>query len=651
MKQHDHNNKETRRQEKDASVDIMDFKPVSNRVMVSEMMKKLIYRDKGLIGMFLVYTIFTAVYPLFAVYLPGFLIRQIEVITSLGGIESGHITEALQPAMTIALAILLAYFIGAGIFGFVSQLLSGKSYSRLSYLRMDYLRDTLHKMMTMDYRYYEDARFMDKSNRINRAHQSNDTGVELVYRNLFMTPASILSIVLVLAVLGSASLWLMLLPILTFATMLFALNRADLYAFSLRDERSGTSRRLFRYNQLTQDFAYGKDIRLFSLEHSIFAAYRQMADAFVDVVQRVTRNRSRFLLLPLISQILTMVVVLMLLVRQALLGTITIASFTVYLTAYVSVTTLLDQLAQTLIRTASEARYVKDMIAFHQLDLNSNCGVYSPQPTHNLTIEFEDVSFSYPGTDKLVLEHLNLKIAAGEKFALVGINGAGKSTLVKLMTGLHHPTHGRILINGVDTREWEADALFDCFSVVFQKDEPISYTVAEHVAATLHDIDREKVEAALKRAGLWSKIETCEDGMDQMLLKVIDPDGLMLSGGETQKLMLARSIYKDAPAVVLDEPTSALDALAETKVYQDFANVMKGKTALFISHRLASTSFCDKIVLLSGGVIAESGTHDELMANRSAYYDMYVTQGKYYQSDEDANVSVEIECEKEDAHV
>lgn len=632
--------------------------PVSNPVMVRALFQKLKQRDKGIISLCLIYTFFMSLYPLSGVYLPGFLIREIEQAQALGGWTGATLPPEMEPFVRNGFIILAVFFVGAGLFGFISQYLSGHSYSRISYLRMDFLRDTIHKVMTMDYRYYEDASFMDKSNRVSRATQGNETGVELVYRNLFMMPASIISIILMLVVLAGASPLLIILPIASFLLMYYALNRSDKYAFSRREERSGAGRRIYSYNQLSQDFKYGKDIRLFSLERSIFAAYRHIADQFVSVVADIAKRRFRYQLLPICSQVLMTIFILVILLNQALAGTITVASFSVYLSAYVSVNLLLDQFAQNLIRTASEARYVKEMLAFLELDLNTNSGDQLLPTGDQLTIEFENVSFAYPGTDRLVLENVNLKIADGEKLALVGINGAGKTSLVKLMTGLHHPTTGRVLINGIDTRQLQADDLFRHFSIVFQQDEALSFTVAEHVAGSLVDIDREQVTAALRRTGLLEKIEAGEGGIDQTLTKVIDPNGLMLSGGETQKLMLARAIYKDAPSIILDEPTAALDALAETKIYQDFSNLMIGKTALFISHRLASTSFCDRIVLLSGGSIAEQGTHSELMQLRGAYYEMYQIQGKYYQSsstDEivctDDSIADSISGKEQAAHV
>ena len=178
--------------------------------------------------------------------------------------------------------------------------------------------------------------------------------------------------------------------------------------------------------------------------------------------------------------------------------------------------------------------------------------------------------------------------------------------------------------------------MFSLFGVVFQEADPIALTIAETVAASVDNIDRERVEACLKTAGLWQKVESFAKGIDTPLLKIIDEDGAILSGGENQKLMIARALYREGTRMmVMDEPTAALDALAEQKIYQEFDKLLRGRTALFISHRLASTRFCDRILLLDGGHISQAGTHDELIAQEGLYKTLFTTQGKYYQEEND----------------
>jgi ABC-type multidrug transport system fused ATPase/permease subunit len=307
-----------------------------------------------------------------------------------------------------------------------------------------------------------------------------------------------------------------------------------------------------------------------------------------------------------------------------------IADFTMYLTAAVTLGILMKTFAENVASIYSEGQYVDDYFRFMETDLNPLSGKKKAVQGDTLRVEFKNMSFKYPNMERYIFKNLDLTIEKGEKLAVVGVNGAGKSTLVKLLTGLFDPTEGEILVNGIPTTGYSRAELFSMFSAVFQDVNTLAYTIRENVACTQYNADDERVLDALKRAGLFEKVEGYEKGLDQMLLKIIDEDGTELSGGEAQKLAIARALYKDANMVVMDEPTAALDALAEAAIYESFNDLIKGKTAIFISHRLASTKFCDNIAFFDGDGLKEYGTHDALMQKCGAYYDMFTVQGKYY---------------------
>lgn len=259
---------------------------------------------------------------------------------------------------------------------------------------------------------------------------------------------------------------------------------------------------------------------------------------------------------------------------------------------------------------------------------------YPPAPG----IVFEDVSFAYKKEDgtsgEKILEHFNLTIAPGEKLALVGVNGAGKTTLVKLLCGLYQPDKGRILLNGRSRAEMKPGEWYRLLSVVFQEQLVLPITIAENLSLQRREeTDDEKAWAALEKAGLLKTFEHQKLTLDTFMKKTISRKGIELSGGQQQRLMLARALYKDAPLLVLDEPTAALDPIAESEVYESYLQHSKGKTAIFISHRLASTRFSDRIILLDHGRILEEGTHEQLMALGGAYAHMYQVQSSYYEKD------------------
>ena len=252
--------------------------------------------------------------------------------------------------------------------------------------------------------------------------------------------------------------------------------------------------------------------------------------------------------------------------------------------------------------------------------------------TDKFEFKFENVSFKYPGHDKYVLKDINLVIDNGTKLAIVGVNGAGKSTFVKLMMKLYEPTEGRILLNGIDIKEYNREEYFKLFSPVFQNIECFAMPIYQNMSfASEENTDMDKVNVILEKSGLKAKISSYEKGVHTSLLKIFDKEGIDLSGGEKQRLAMARALYKEGKVVILDEPTAALDALAEDKMYREFQDMVQGKTAIFISHRLGSTRFCDKIAMFEDGTIVEEGTHDELIATDGKYAYMFHIQSQYYE--------------------
>lgn len=282
---------------------------------------------------------------------------------------------------------------------------------------------------------------------------------------------------------------------------------------------------------------------------------------------------------------------------------------------------------------ADKIAYYKDLFGYES---RFNRGQGCALPEGPVKIELKDVWYKYDGAEDYTLKGVNLAIEGSESLALVGVNGAGKTTLIKLICGMYTPTKGEILVNGNHIGDYNIEAYYSMISAVFQEIRMVAFTMFEFVASA--DLERETArkdaKAAMKAAGSWEKIENLPNGMDTHLQKGIYDDGVDLSGGELQKLVLARAIYKDGSILVLDEPTAALDPIAENNLYLKYRELTAGKTSIYISHRFASTRFCDRIVLLGDGVIQESGSHEELMAQNGQYAYMFGVQSKYYKEGE-----------------
>ena len=254
-----------------------------------------------------------------------------------------------------------------------------------------------------------------------------------------------------------------------------------------------------------------------------------------------------------------------------------------------------------------------------------------PQGLKDCEIVLDHVSYRYPGAEKDTISNLTFTLHPGEKVAIVGLNGAGKTTLVKLLCGFLDPTQGSVRLNGVDIRTYNRREYYHLFSAVFQEFSVLDTNVAVNVAQRVDGIDRARVAECLEKAGLTQAVEALPKGMDTPVTRNVFEDGVELSGGQMQRLMLARALYRDAPVVVLDEPTAALDPLAEHDIYMKYNAMTQGKSSLFISHRLASTRFCDRILYLEHGRIAEEGTHQSLLDLGGGYSKLFEVQSRYYQ--------------------
>ena len=245
-------------------------------------------------------------------------------------------------------------------------------------------------------------------------------------------------------------------------------------------------------------------------------------------------------------------------------------------------------------------------------------------------VEFKDVSFKYPGSDIWALRHVNMKFKVGKRLAIVGENGSGKTTFIKLLCRLYDPQEGQILLNGIDIRKYRYDDYMSIFSVVFQDFRLICQPLGNNVAGSI-EYDRERVEKALIDAGFGDRLASMDKGLDTMIYKNLTEDGVDVSGGEAQKIAIARALYKDAPFIILDEPTAALDPIAEAEIYSKFNDIAGDKTAIYISHRLSSCKFCDEIAVFHEGAVIQHGTHAELVADANGkYHELWNAQAQYY---------------------
>lgn len=388
---------------------------------------------------------------------------------------------------------------------------------------------------------------------------------------------------------------------------------------------------LFFGKELYMNPEKAKDVRIYSQN----TVAEKMLDKLISHEKENQSDIVKMALYPAIAQIIIVfanAVCYLFVASKALFGAFGVGN----IVQYVAVLSRLGEGLQELMYLLSDnevyCTHLQNLFAYLDLPNHMYQGSLTVEKRdyNEYYVEFKNVSFQYPNADAYALKHVNLKFKVGEKLAVVGMNGSGKTTFIKLMCRLYDPTEGEILLNGVNIKKYDYNEYTSIFSVVFQDFRLFSFSLGQNVSASA-SYDEDKVIECLKKAGFAEHLNSLPNKLNTFLYKDIDADGVEISGGEAQKLALARALYKNAPFIILDEPTAALDPISEYEVYSKFNEIAGTKTAIYISHRLASCRFCDKIAVFHEGEIIQLGSHEELLADSNGkYYELWNAQAQYY---------------------
>ena len=481
------------------------------------------------------------------------------------------------------------------------------------------------------YENIEDSKFQDEFNTATRALNGDNIGFQAVYDDITKILVNIVTVVLFCLILGSYNILIPIVCILSASLNAYASKLIAKYSEKRFVDKEHAARQKYYFNQTCPDFSYGKDSRVFNLKDFLMKLYKEKSNNYVGIIKDIEKRRFLTALIGLIGLLIQDSVAYILVIVGYYNGA-SIGEVSLYITAIIALSTTLNIMSENTFTLISNLKLSQAYFNF-VLKIEDEKNVETFENKDKVArIEFKNVSFKYPNTDRYILKDFNFTIEHGQKLAIVGTNGSGKTTIVKLICGLFDPTEGEILFNGVNIAKLNKEEYYKEFSTVFQDYEIYATSILRNVIG--NDESEEDISRGiecLNRVGLKEKIETLPNKYDTQLLKVLDENGIDLSGGQRQKIAIAKALYKDGSVVILDEPTSALDALAEAEIYESFSDLVQHKTAIYISHRLSSTKFCDKIAFFTENGLEEYGNHEELMNLKGGYYNMFKIQGKYYQ--------------------
>lgn len=511
------------------------------------------------------------------------------------------------------------------------------------YIRGKLITERIKKALTMSYQQLEKPDILDMSEKAVQATGGNNNGVEGMMHSVYEFGGQLVLIVVTVSAVTVLD-WRLIIILAAVAVVQYIFFR-----YIVKKDKKETWdvlapvwRKINYMDRVTQDFDYAKDIRLFNMRGWLSDKQHGI---LMQKQERMLHSRNLWIVNSVFAHFMSVIAkgaVYAILIAAVVGRDMSIGDFTMFLGLTATFSETLTQFLNSIVEFKKRSMQTDDFRSFMDLRTEEE-GDFIPVPrTDKYVFEFKNVSYKYHGADGYALKGLNLTLQAGERLAVVGLNGAGKTTFIKLLLRLYDVTEGEILLNGTDIRRFRRDEYYSLFAPVFQNVEIFAFPLSENISMKRSEqTDNAYSEQCARRAGLGDKLDSLANGISTEMLKVIHEDGVDFSGGEKQKLALARALYKDAPVIVLDEPTAALDALAEYNLYKNFDGIVQNKSAVYISHRLSSTRFCDRIAMFKSGEMVEYGSHEELIRRGGAYAEIFEIQAQYYKEGRDYAESAE----------
>lgn len=561
------------------------------------------------------------------------------VLSVLSNIISLYVTpiilstiERHAPILEVIFTI-LSFIIGimvvSGLFTYIN---ANTMFGRIT-VRSEIINLINKKASVTSYPNLDDEKFKNLLSKSLQCTDNNSTATEAIWETITNLLTNILGFIVYISLLTTIQPFLIIIILVTTTISYFIGNYVNTYGYYHRDEEAEYYIHIKYISSCARDLTSAKDIRIFGLHNWFEELYNKSMASYKAFHKKA---ESVYIWARIIDVILTFIrnsIAYVYLIGLVVSNKLEVSSFLLFFT---TINRFLQWIIgilggfNTLYKQSLDITTVRECLEYNEPFKFEDGEHIVPEKNKKYEIKLENVSFCYPGANKNTLTNINFTLKPGEKIAIVGLNGAGKTTLIKLICGFLDATSGRILLNGKDIREYNRMEYYTMFSAVFQSFSLLPGTIATNVAQKETDINMEAIKECIEKAGLTKKIQSLSNGYETYLDRKVYDEATLLSGGETQRLMLARALYKDAPFIILDEPTAALDTIAEADIYKKYDDMTKEKSSIYISHRLASTRFCNRIIMIDSGEIIEEGTHQQLLNLGGKYVKLYEMQSKYY---------------------
>lgn len=574
--------------------------------------------DKGLFLLCTIQIPATVIIPLLGIYLPKIVIDS---VTRHASVSKLMMAIGIPVLGIIALNVLI-------------NTSSSMTRSKATSYRFNYVQLLIDKTLDTDFENIDGSTGQEKMEKAFMSTQQNSSATEAIVNVSVELFSNIIGFILYAGIISTIHPLLVMFLILSSVTNYFVGKYVSKYEHKNKDNLAPIERKLRYIMKNTGEFKSAKDMRLYNM-------FPWFKDMFTDLKNKKIyfqkKNINHRYFANFVDGILLFLrdgLTYGFLIYSVIYKDMNIGNFVLYFGAVAGFSTWLSGIVKDFNSLNSFSLDVCDLRDYIEMEDKMNRGAGAELPTTYempCDIELKNLYYKYPEAKDYTIKNMNIHIKKGEKIALVGVNGAGKTTLVKLICGLYTPTKGEIYINGKINSLYNRDEYYTLFSVVFQDVHLLPVSIEKNIALMVEEnIDDEKMDRVLNMSGFIEKVKALPRGKGTLLVKSVYEEAIELSGGETQKLMLARALYKNAPIIILDEPTAALDPIAENEIYEKYNELTKEHTSIFISHRLSSTRFCDRILFLQGGAIIEEGDHNSLMDNNGKYKEMYDMQSYYY---------------------